>query len=507
MSARTIVHGVALSAALTAVAAVAAAQPRGGSALAGPIEPPVYTTADGQQRTLPDIPPEPRFTADPADSLYRRARQAVVREDFLAAAELFRQLRERYPESGWTVDAMYWEAYARFRRGGPDELREALRVLELRSERYPDAHPGDTPALRARINGALAMGGDPDAAMAVVRSAGGGQGGSAGAPGAPGASGQGSTTRAASGSGGASGQRGVVGTDCPTESNDERIVALNALLQMDSDRALPLLERVLARRDECSAPLRRRAMFLVAQKSGPRREEILLSAVRSDPDPEVREQAVFWLSQTQSERTVEVLDELLRSSTDDRVRDKALFSLSQQKSPEATRTLRAFAERRDSPRALRERAIFWLGQRPGGADASYLRELYGKLDDAALKERVLFSVAQAKSAENQRFLLGVARDPRETAELRGKAIFWLGQGSGVPSRDLGTLYEQIDDRQVKEQIVFALAQRPNDREAVDMMMNIARRDTDRQMRERTIFWLSQSKDPRVLDFLMEIIDK
>ena len=44
------------------------------------------------------------------------------------------------------------------------------------------------------------------------------------------------------------------------------MAALNALLQMDADRALPILRRVLARRDTCSEILRRKAVFLVAQK-------------------------------------------------------------------------------------------------------------------------------------------------------------------------------------------------------------------------------------------------
>jgi HEAT repeat protein len=264
---------------------------------------------------------------------------------------------------------------------------------------------------------------------------------------------------------------------------------------------------VLARRDECSASLRRRAVMMVAQKEGPRREEILLGVVRNDPDVRVREQGVFWLSQTQSERAVEILNDLLRTSTDDRLRDRALFGLSQQKSAAATRTLREFAERRDAPRSLRERAIFWLGQREGGADGAYLRELYGKLDDAALKERVLFSLSQASSAENQRFLLGVARNGSETAVLRGKAIFWLGQSDGMPTSELGALYEQMDDRQVKEQLVFAISQRTNDPEAVDVLMRIASSDSDRRLRERAIFWLGQSKDPRAVQYIMSIIDR
>jgi len=43
----------------------------------------------------------------------------------------------------------------------------------------------------------------------------------------------------------------------------DKVAALNALLQMDADRAMPILTKVLERRDACSAGLRRKAVFLV----------------------------------------------------------------------------------------------------------------------------------------------------------------------------------------------------------------------------------------------------
>lgn len=300
---------------------------------------------------------------------------------------------------------------------------------------------------------------------------------------------------------------GEVQPGCPRERDDERVVALNALLQMDSERALPLLERVLERRDACSATLRRRAVFLVAQKAGPQREELLLKSVRDDPDAEVRSQAVFWLSETKGPRTIAILEELLRTSTDDRLRDRALFALHNQNSPRALQILRDYAGRADAPRALRERAIFWLGQGNSAEDATFLRELYGKLDDKQLKERVLFSLAQTKGVGNDRWLMQLARDQKEPAELRGRALFWLGQGGLLSTSELGSLYDQLDGTEVKEQLIFALAQRQKDSAAIDRLMTIARKDPDRRLRERAIFWLGQSRDPRVVEFLVELIDR
>ncbi|HEY0972577.1 MAG TPA: HEAT repeat domain-containing protein, partial [Gemmatimonadales bacterium] len=312
---------------------------------------------------------------------------------------------------------------------------------------------------------------------------------------------------AASGQGSARASGAARGDDCPAEGDDERIVALNALLQMDSDRALPILERVLARRDECSATLRRRALFLVAQKEGPRREEMLLEAIRNDPDPKVREQAVFWLSETRSERATAILEELLRTSTDEGILDKAIFALSNQGTPRAREALRGYATRPDGPRRLREKAIFWIGQNGTAEDAAYLRELYGQLDDTELRERVIFALSQKEGVGNERWLMGIVRDASQTPELRGKAIFWLGQGNLVSSAEMASIYDGLEDARVKDQLIFALSQRTDDSAAVDKLMDIARRDPDRALRQRAIFWLSQSSDPRVVNFLMELIDR
>src|SRR5256886_7252139 len=45
------------------------------------------------------------------------------------------------------------------------------------------------------------------------------------------------------------------------------------------------------------------------------------------------------------------------------LQEKAIFALSQQHSPKAADILRVYAERSDAPSEVREKAIFWLGQR------------------------------------------------------------------------------------------------------------------------------------------------
>jgi HEAT repeat protein len=284
-----------------------------------------------------------------------------------------------------------------------------------------------------------------------------------------------------------------------------KIAAINALIHMDSEKARPILQKVLARRDAASVCLRRKAVFLISQGGDEGTEVILLNVARTDPDSEVREQAIFWLSQVGSERAVGALDSILRTSTDRRLQDKAIFALSQQDSPRAKQALRAYAERTDAPEGLREQAIFWIGQSGGKESITYLRELFGKLKGEELRKKIMFSISQADDVEGGKWLVGVARDRTQPIGIRKQALFWAGQG-GAPIADLTSLYTAFDDREMKDQLIFVYSQR-EEPAAVDKLLDIARRDPDSELRKKALFWLGQSDDPRAAKALQDIIEQ
>src|SRR5207253_2940442 len=222
--------------------------------------------------------------------------------------------------------------------------------------------------------------------------------------------------------------------------------------------AFALYKKGLARRDACSAGLRRKAVFLVSQKHAEETEDILLDVAQHDPDPEVRQQAVFWLSQVPTDRAVGMLDSILRTTGDAELREKALFALSQQHSPRAGQILRTYAENANAPSEAREKAIFWLGQQHSGENAAFLRGLYGKLTEEDLKEKVIFSLSQMHDADNNRWLMDIALNEREPIEMRKKALFWAGQTGGDLTQ-LSGLYERMQNRDMKEQLIFVYSQR------------------------------------------------
>jgi HEAT repeat protein len=298
------------------------------------------------------VVPAPWAVEDPADSLYRAARDALNRNDYTRAADLFRKLRDSYPKSQYP-DAYYWEAFAPTAGARPAIHRWPRWSSRRRS--IPRPPHGRRAFLTTRIRRSREAG-DPDQRFRVDSE------GKAAAQGCP-------TTKMMSAS------------RHSTASAD------------GADRAMPILKKVLARRDKCSEVLRRKAVFLVSQKRSAETESILLAAARTDPDDEVRQQAVFWLSQVGSETAVSALDSILRTSRDEELQKKAIFALSQMDSPRASSIIRSYAERTDASSEVQEQAIFWLGQHDSPENAAYLKSLYKRVSGEELKEKVIFALS------------------------------------------------------------------------------------------------------------------
>jgi len=413
------------------------------------------------------------FPDDPADSLYSAARAALAERRYERAADLFHEITTEYPKSSYAANAAYYEAFARSRLGDVDNLRQAYRILQGSAK----VLSADARALEERVCGLLVRKGDSSCKKQLQYDA------------------DRRTKEPTTDS-----------TKCPTEGDegDIRIAALDALLQVDADKALPILKQILARRDPCSVELRRKAVFLVSQKAGSEAADILLETARTDPDQDVREQAVFWLSQVRDGRAVGMLDSLLLHSDNDGIREKALFALSQQRD-RGSPMLRDFASNENQPEDLREKAIFWLGQSGQPDDEAWLRQQFRREKSQDLKEKIIFSIAQHHDADTGDWLLGVATDTSQSVDTRKKAIFWAGQGGATFDQMVG-LYGRVQDTDLKDALIFAFSQR-HERGAIDELISIAKTDKDPEARKKAVFWLGQSHDPRVTQFLQELINK
>jgi len=102
--------------------------------------------------------------------------------------------------------------------------------------------------------------------------------------------------------------------------------------------------------------------------------------------------------------------------------------------------------------------------------------------------------------------MDIALDQKENIELRKKALFWAGQGRNVDVADLVRLYDTMNDREMKEQLIFVYSQR-REEAAVEKLCQIGKNDPDVELRKKALFWLGQSRSQRAMECLTEVINK
>jgi len=431
----------------------------------------------------------------PEDSLFRAAREALNRGEYARASTLFQSFEQRFPRSRVAPAAMYWRAFSLYRSGASEELRTALAALKAQQDRFPDAAADpDAATLRTRLYAALAARGDAQAA---------------------------SMLRAAS----------TAGASCDREEMEVRAEALNALAQLNPPEARPTLKRVLARRDECSATLRRRAVYILGRNGTDESTADLIEVAKSDPDPGVRSDAIMLIARSPGATTVKVLEQLFNESTDPRTREAALSALRSAGGPEAKRALRTIIEKGDLPERTRAEAIQQLGRRSESAtevyvgsqgqrtaavrdaarstgdeeDAAFLRGLYAKTDSRLIKSAILSAVSRIGGAANDQWLLGIAKNREEDGGLRREALSRI-RTSALSIDELSKLFDALPERELRSAVVNQLAGR-DDSAAVDKLIEIAKSGTDPQVRRQAIAALARKNDPRTTKLLLDLVEK
>lgn len=121
-------------------------------------------------------------------------------------------------------------------------------------------------------------------------------------------------------------------------------------------------------------------------------------------------------------------------------------------------------------------------------------------------EDAIFPATLARGAVVWPELLAIARDEGLPSETREDATFWLGEMAGdAVAGDLEDLSaDERVDLEVREAAVFALSEIDGDA-GFDALMRIARGDGDPRVREKALFWLADSGDPRALALFEEIL--
>ena len=415
-------------------------------------------------------PPKSWSQSDPADSLYRLAREALNRGEYRRAAQLFGDISQKFPNSVYSNDARYWRAFALYRIGSSNDLRDALAALKDTGRGYRQASlQTDAPVLAARIQSALAAQGDGDARRVVNQTA--------SQPGAP----------------------------CDREDLAVRIEALNSLGRTDPESTTPILSRLLARRDECSASLRRAAIYILGRRTDDEARNLVIGAARNDPDIRVRSDALRFLAAMPGDQAVSTIEEMARTPGNEQLQRAAIEALGRSDNPRAKQSLRNIIERTEMSENLRITALTSVDADHSPDNGAYIRAAYPRLETPRLKAAAIRAASRIGGSDNDQWLLSIVRNQSEPAEVRAAALRAAGR-STISIGDLAKMYDVAADRPLREQLIRLYAER-TEPEATDKLMEIARTGTDPDMRRYAISALSRKNDPRTKKLLLEIIDK
>jgi HEAT repeat protein len=148
-----------------------------------------------------------------------------------------------------------------------------------------------------------------------------------------------------------------------------------------------------------------------------------------------------------------------------------------------------------------------LGMVPAREIANYLLSV-AQTERGSMGEKAILPVTLVDSADVWPSLIKLARNDNLPRSTRTQSVFWVGQAAGeAATRGLSDIVvDNGVDREVREQAVFALSQRPRE-EGIPALIAIAKNNKDPEIRKKAMFWLGQSGDPRALDLFEQILTR
>ena len=421
-----------------ALAAPASAQPTG----AGPIGPgPLgLGPGPGPMGPLPGVAMSLRDRAgidvdDRADELYSDGREAIEDGKYDRAIDRFDRLIEL--KTTRTDAALYWKAYSLAKLA---RRADALGVLSDLQQRFKDSRwIRDAKALELEIRQATGQPVTPE-----------------------------------------------------SQNDDElKLMALRGLMQSDAERAMPIIEQMLAGTN--SPKVKDRALFVLSQSNSPRAREIMSSIAKGSGNPDMQLRAIKYLGIMGGSDNRQILADVYRASTDAAVKRSIIRSF--MVSGDRTRLL-ALAKTETEP-GLRGEAVQQLGVM--GAHAE-LAELYATETSVDVKKRIIQAMFVGGSADK---LIELARTEKDMS-LRRTAVRNLGlMGSSKTADAIKAIYLASDSTpEIRKEAINALFLQNNGRTLVEL----ARAEKDPALKKELVSKMSVMHGSKeVTDYLLELL--
>ncbi len=148
--------------------------------------------------------------------------------------------------------------------------------------------------------------------------------------------------------------------------------------------------------------------------------------------------------------------------------------------------------------------LFWFEPVAEPDSVAFLKTLVADETTRDRSDRALTAIASHRHRAAGIALLDLARNSR-SSRTRQRALVWIARRAEPDAASVITqAIEQDADAEVKRQAVFALSQLPAN-EGVPLLINLARTTKNPAVRRQALVFLGQSKDPRALSYLEEII--
>ncbi|MGA2773144.1 MAG: HEAT repeat domain-containing protein [Bryobacteraceae bacterium] len=306
---------------------------------------------------------------DSDDRLYQDGQRALDSRHWDQALEDFNQVAAR---AGSRADgAIYWKAYTLNKLGRRDEAMAA--IAELRKSYASSRWLDDAKALEVEVKQAAGQKVSPE-----------------------------------------------------SESDEDlKLMAINGLMQSDSERAIPLLENLL--KGAQSPKLKERALFVLAQSSVPKAQQLLEQVARGGGNPDLQVKAITYVGvagRKQGAGNGQLLSEIYASTNDANVKRAILSAYMANRDTEHLLQV----AKTEKTSELRIGAIRFVGS-SGGGDA--LVAIYASDQDKQVKQTIvetLFAHSNAKA------LVDLARNEKD-AEMKKTIVRYLSTMKGKEATD------------------------------------------------------------------------
>ena len=276
-----------------------------------------------------------------------------------------------------------------------------------------------------------------------------------------------------------------------SESDDDlKILAINALLNADSEQAIPMLEKLL---DGTASPkLKSRALFVLAQSSSPRAREVLKNIARGNSTPELQSRAIDYLGQHGGPESRAALAEIYTSASDVDVKRRILRAF--MVAGEKGRLLSAAQTEQNAD--LRGEAVQQLGVM-GAHDE--LWQLYQKETAVDVKKRIIRAMFTGGNVTRMIDLAKTEQNP----ELRRTAVANLGiMDSKRTSDALLEIYNAEKEPAIKKTVIQGLFQQSN----AAALVALARKEQDPALKLDIAKKLSVMDNPIATAYMVEILN-